>query len=82
MEKKRKEPWWWTQDERETNYATLNALKRELGLPEDVEVGESLKGMNIKDAVFEAVSKHAEPARQPGYIKAMDKEYEHMKLNF
>jgi hypothetical protein len=82
MEAKRHEPWWWTQDDRDTNYATLTALKKELGLPIDTEIGAELKGMNIREAVEEAVAKHAEPARQPGYIKSLDKEYDHMKLNF
>ena len=52
----------------DTDFAVLRELKKEMGIPEDQKVG--TEPMNVREVLEGAVAKHAEPERQPGYIKA------------
>ena len=52
-----------------TQVAVLRELKKEVGLNPDVPAG-PLKDLNVREMVEEAAAKHAEPERQPGFIKA------------
>ena len=53
----------------DTDVAVLNELKKEMGIPADVKVG-SGENLNVREMLEEAVAKHAEPERSPGFIKA------------
>ena len=53
----------------DTDFAVLNELKKEMGIPLDTKVlpGEN---MNVREMLEEAVATHATPERSPGFIKA------------
>ena len=51
LEAARKEPWTWTMYDRNTDTATLNQLKKELGLPEFEPAGDLSGGLDINKAI-------------------------------
>ena len=72
LEQKIKQPgsWNWQSDETDTDKYVLRQLKKELGLPEDQAVG-NIGSLNIREAVTNAVAKHADPSKsKEGFTKA------------
>ena len=67
--KKKTKGWSWTLDERETDTATLNSLKDEMGIPREAS-GKDLEAINVREAIESAAKEHAKPEASPGYIKA------------
>ena len=53
LENKKGSPWSWNAGERETETATLNALKDEMGIPRDMS-GKELQNINVRDAIESA----------------------------
>ena len=62
LEEKQKKPWSWQQDERDTDFAVLKELKKQLGLPEGFKMsGSGYDGIDIASSIDEAVAEHAKP---------------------
>jgi len=57
-------------DERDTQRATLNMLKKELGIPSDA-TSKDFAALNVREAVESAVATHAQPDHSnAGFTKA------------
>ena len=53
----------------DTDVAVLNELKKEMGIPLDMTVGQT-GNLNVREMLESAVNTHATPERSPGFIKA------------
>ena len=51
--------WDWQTDEGSTDTSTLKMLKKELGVDENAPLPDGINGMNVREAIYDAVDQHA-----------------------
>ena len=64
--------WDWQSDIDGTDQHVLKQLKRELGVDENAPLPDGIDGMNVREAVYDAVEQHAAKPGSSGFTKAFD----------